>query len=214
MTTHRPVALAAAALTLAAATPVQAEFYGLMNGRSVGRDALPDMSVEGGVVLGDLGEVDYRYIGARLNYRASPELMLYGDLGQTDVDIGDGADGIGFGVGGYYVVDGVFTTTDFAIKASYHTVGLEDDDGDEADFTALVLEAIVSGREGLGASGNIGWYANAGIHRLDFDDVGDDDTELGFGGGFVFPSEAGEFYVGLDIIDEMVFGGGFRYFLN
>ena len=42
----------------------------------------------------------------------------------------------------------------------------------------------------------------------------DSETELGFGGGIVIPNASGEFYLGIDIIDEMIFGGGFRYFLQ
>lgn len=201
-------------LALAVAAPAQAEFLGLMNGRSVARDALPDVSVEGGIVLGEIDdEVDYQYIGARINYRASPDLIVYGDVGQTELESGgDDADGISFGVGAFYVVDGVFSGSDFAIKGSYHTGEVENDFDDEFDVDILVVEAVLSGREGLGASGNIGWYANLGLHRIDFDD--DDENELGFGGGIVVPTQSGEFYLGIDIIDEMIFGGGFRYFTN
>ena len=212
MTLRRSLLLPFAALV--ATTPVHAEFGGLMNGRSVARDALPDTSIEGGVVLGDLGEeLDYQYFGARFNYRASPDVMFYGDIGQGELESGgDSADGIGFGIGAFYVIDGVFANTDFAIKGSYHTLEFENDNGAELDFSGLVIEAVFSGRNGLGASGNIGWYGNVGLHRLELGD--EDDSEIGFGGGIVVPSQSGEFYLGIDIIDEMVFGGGFRYFVS
>ena len=207
-------ALPLSALMLAVAAPVQAEFVGLMNGRSVARDALPDFSVEGGLVLGELeGDVDYQYFGARFNFRASPDLVVYGDVGNAELEFGsNGADGIGFGIGAFYFLDGVFTNSDFAVKGSYHTVELEGERGGEVDFDAIVVEAVVSGREGLGASGNIGWYANAGIHLLDLGD--EDETEIGFGGGIVVPTASGEFYLGVDLIDELLFGGGFRYFTD
>lgn len=196
----------------------RAEYYGMLNGRLADLSRLPDASIEGGVVLGDLFEADYQHFGARFNYRASPDLMLYFDLGQTEVEFGNvDADGFAFGVGGYYVVEGVFATTDFALKASFHRASLERDGfgfGDEeVDFDGLVLEGLVSGRNRLGANRNIGWYANLGVHRLDLD--GDDETELGFGGGIVVPRPpGGEFYAGLDLIDEMTFGAGYRFFLN
>jgi len=203
-----------AALSLATAAPVHAEFYGLLNGRLVGRDSLPDRSFEAGAQFGEYDDTDTQYFGARFNYRASPDLMIYGDIGQTEVELNVDIDGIGFGIGGYYIVDGVFSGSDFAVKASYHTVSLEGDNTREFDFTALVVEAVLSGREGLGASGDIGWYANVGMHRLDFDDIGDDETEIGFGGGIVLPRQTGEFYLGIDMIDDLNFGGGYRHFLD
>ena len=207
-----------ALICLSGIAPAHAEFLGLMNGRLVGAAGLPDRSVEAGLVIGEIGEEqDYQYFGARFNYRASPELMLYGDIGQTEIEFSVDASGVGFGFGAFYIVEGIFSGSDFAVKGSYHTVEVEADEGEgEADLSGIVIEGVLSGREGFGANGNLGWYANAGMHRLSSDVDGDDDTdtEIGFGGGIVIPSDAGEFYVGLDIIDEMTFGGGFRYFLN
>ena len=201
---------------------VQAELLGLMNGRSVDPARLPDTSVEAGVVTGEtLEERDYQYFGARFNYRASPELMLYGDVGQVEVDFGVDFDGTSFGVGGYYVLDGVFQGSDFAVKASYHRASTEASEAsNDIDLDVIVVEAVLSGREGFGAEGNLGWYANIGMHRIGADantgdsDSDDTETELGFGGGIVIPNASGEFYLGVDIIDEMNFGGGFRYFLQ
>jgi len=44
---------------------------------------------------------------------------------------------------------------------------------------------------------------------------GDDtENELGFGGGVVLPVGPGEAYAGVDLIDELQFGLGFRYFVQ
>ena len=213
-----PRILLALAPTLLVA-PAQAEFFGMRNGRSADLDRLPKTSVEAGFVTGDfIDEREYLYFGARVNYRATPELMLYVDIGQTEIEFGTtDTDGIGFGIGGFYTVEGVFEGSDFALKGSFHRVTVEPSRGtNEVDLDGIVFEAILSGREGIGAGGNLGWYANLGMHRLSGDDGSDDDseTEIGFGGGLVIPNDAGEFYLGIDIIDEMIFGGGFRYFLK
>ena len=211
---HRLALAGALVLACALATPAQAEYYALMSGRSADLSRLPDTSVEAGAVFGDLYESDYQYFGARVNFRASPELMIYGDVGQVDIEFNVDVDGTAFGAGGIYAIEGFFEGADFALKAGYHRASVEGDNTNEVDLSGINVEALFSGREGLGASGNVNWYANIGMHRLDFDDVIDKETELGFGGGVVIPSASGELYVGLDIIDEMIFGAGFRYFLQ
>ncbi|MEE9320025.1 MAG: hypothetical protein V3U76_06225 [Granulosicoccus sp.] len=190
----------------------QAEFFGLMSGRSADLSKLPDTSVEFGAVLGDLGDADYQYFGLRYNYRIDPGMMVYGDVGQTEIEDGDG---LAFGFGFFYVVDGVLENTDLALKGSFHRLKTEES-GDSRDdkYQGLAIEAVFSGRSPFGAKKNLNWYANIGMHRISVDFGGSDDseTELGFGGGIIVPTDSGQYFAGIDLIDEMIFGAGYRYY--
>lgn len=220
MVSHNRIAPLAGLGLIVCSAGAQAGVSGLLNGRAVAPDSLPDKSVEAGIVIGEYDDADIQYFGARLNFRLSPELMVFGDLGQTELDFGDDieTDGLAFGIGGYYVVDGVFAETDFALRGSFHKTSqeLKNNSDLEGDLDVISLEAVFSGREGMGASGNIGWYGNVGIHRIktggDFDN--DSETEIGFGGGLILPAASGQFYVGVDHVEDLTFGGGFRYFLQ
>jgi hypothetical protein len=203
----------AAAIALSfSATTVQAEYLGLLSGRSANPDNMTDLSVELGFMTGDLGAADYQNIGARVNYRVSPELVVFGDVGISEFGQ---ADGTPFGLGAIYFLSNQRITENFDIagKASYHT-GDFDFAGFSGDISGLSLEVLVSGQEPISANGT-GWYANAGIHRLSVDFGGSDSsTEIGLGGGLILPVGPGEAYAGIDYIDEMVLGIGFRYFVQ
>lgn len=192
----------AAAMMLLSAT-ASAEFLGGPNGRTADLSRLPDLSLEGMFSTGDFGDADYQNIGLRVNYRLSPGLMLLGDLGQAEV--GD-ADGTGFGLGVFYSLEGLFENMDSVVKGSFHTA---DFGSNYNKLDILSLEFLVSGLSPLSGNGMM-WYANIGLHRADAGS--ESDTELGLGGGLVLPLSSGEAYVGLDIIDEMIFGVGYRYF--
>jgi len=185
-----------------------AEYYGLPNGRSADLSTAPDMSVEGGFVTGDVDDLDYQLFGARFNFKVAPNMVAFGDLTQTDLD---GADGLMLGGGIFYQIDGLLQGTNTAFKGSYHLGEIEDQR--KADLTGLALELLFSGEQ-LGTS-NLGWYANVGLHRLsaDVEGFGDDsDTEFGFGGGIFSSTNFGEFFFGGDMIDDLTFGGGIRYY--
>lgn len=196
-----------------------AEFLGLPNGRSANPDNQSELSAELGFVTGDMGSADYQNIGARLNYRVSPEVVLFGDLGASEY--GD-ADGTPVGVGVIYHLSRqrISDKLDISAKASYHK-GEYKVSGVRIDLSGLSFEAIISGRTPLAANG-LGWYGNFGIHRLNSDTrvnrtlVGSSDssTEIGVGGGLVLPTGTGEAYAGVDLIDELTFGIGFRYFIR
>lgn len=181
-----------------------AEVTGAANGRTADLTRMPDLSLDLHFNTGD----DYQNIGLRVNYRLSPGIILFGDIGQGEFDPLSGTP-IGFGV--FYGLEGIFENIDAAAKVSYH---LGDYDG--LDVNVLALEFLISGLEPI-ASNGLMWYANAGIHRLDFDASGfgsSSDTELGFGGGVVLPVSNGEAFAGIDIIDETLFGIGYRYFFQ
>jgi len=191
----------------------QAEYFGLMSGRTADLSALPATSIEFGLTMGDIDEADYQHFGLRYNYRVDQGFMVYGDLGQTEVGRGDGNS---FGAGFFYVMDGLFEGTDFAVKGNLHRVKLGKKGYRDLRLKGLSLEGIFSGREPFGAKKNIHWYANVGMHRLSSDAGGDDntETEFGFGGGIVIPSKSGQLFTGIDFIDELTFGAGYRYFLQ
>ncbi len=154
-----------------------------------------------------LTKTGYSYIGGRFNYKFSPEAVVFLDFGKTEFDELEGVDTQGFGIGVFYQLDGITQSADFAVKASFHQSTLEDDFGNTADFDVIAVEALFSGAQ-LGTS-ELGWYANVGMHK--FDAIGFDETEFGFGGGVVKAIGAGELYFGADLIDELTFGGGFRF---
>ncbi len=181
-----------------------AEVTGAANGRTADLTRMPDLSVEFHFNTGD----DYQNIGLRANYRLSPGIILFGDISQGEFDPFSGTP-IGGGI--FYALDGIFENIDAAAKASFHT-----GDFDGLDVNILALEFLFSGLDPI-ASNGLMWYANVGIHRLDLEVSGFDaggDTELGFGGGVVLPVSNGEAYAGIDIIDDTLFGIGYRYFFQ
>ncbi|MEE9320026.1 MAG: hypothetical protein V3U76_06230 [Granulosicoccus sp.] len=210
--------LLGASLLVLGSTAAHAELFGLLNGRSANPGSSPDLSVEGGVVFGD-----FQNIGARVNYRLSPVMVLHGDVGMSEIgNYGADADGIAFGVGVFYFLDQqrFLEAADVGVHASFHMATLDWDSGfgtsGDLDYSNLTVEALVSSKEPISENG-MHWYANAGIHRIAFDGgrgFDNSDMEIGFGGGVTMPYGPGEVYAGIDIVEEMMFGGGFRYFLQ
>lgn len=190
-----------------------AEYFGLMGGRSADLSKLPDTSIEPGITVGNFGEADYQYFGLRYNYRVQPGLMLYGDVGQTEIGI---ADGNNFGAGFFYVMEGIFEGTDFALKGHIHRTTLKRKGYRKLDLNGMGLEGVFSGREPFGANKNIHWYGNVGVHRVSQKQgsASASETEFGFGGGIVIPSKSGQLFAGIDFIDEIIFGAGYRHFLQ
>lgn len=191
-----------------------AEFLGLPNGRSANLTKMADLSIEGGFVTGDLEGADYDHFGARVNYRVTPGLILFGDVGKSDIGniVGVDIDATSLGFGVFYQLQDLITNIDATAKAGYHTAefGGSRIVGD-LELNVLAAELLLSGIEPLSSNG-LGWYANVGIHRFSGDF--DSDTELGIGGGLTLPVGPGEAYFGLDHVDETTFGFGFRYNVN
>jgi len=216
------LALAATLATLVASS-AHAEYLGPVNGRSANPGSLPELSVEGNFATSDF----YQNIGGRVNYRVSPELVVFGDLGL--IELGPGfadADGLGFGFGAYfYLANQQFLSQmDVGVKGSYHFGSVEFDgvafnpvtgavtsSSQDLDVNNISLEALVSGKEALTAGGLM-WYANAGIQIAGGDGPGD--TELLIGGGVYMPVGPGEVFGGVDLIDELTLGVGYRYFFQ
>ena len=217
------LALGAALVALGLGS-AQAEYLGPINGRSANPGNLPPLSVEGNFASSDF----YQFIGGRVNYRVSPELVVFGDLGLIEIGPGfSDADGLGFGLGAYFYLANqqILPQLDIAAKGSYHFGQVEFDGitgvnpitgavttgGVDLDVSNISLEVLVSGKEPLTANG-LGWYANAGIQIAGGD--GPDDTEILLGGGAYLPLGPGEAYGGIDLIDELTIGIGYRFFIN
>ena len=184
--------------------PVHAELFGLANGRSADITNAPERSIEGGVALGDFFDADYTHFGLRYNHKTRPQLMFFGNLGLSEVG---SEDGLSFGIGAFYQLHGLLSNQDVAVKGVINRA-----DGDNDDVTGISIEGLVSGRQGFGVNGNIGWYGNIGLHR--FSGGGDSETEIGIGGGVTFPASNGEVFAGIDLIEDLIFGGGYRYYLQ
>ncbi len=205
------------------AQSAMADILGLANGRSANMDNMADMSVEGGVNL----DGDGTLFGARVNFKASTDLMVFGDVGMLTLDNNGGdADGLVYGFGAFYQLRNVnlLENTDFAVKGAYH-LGTLDASGVDIDYTEISIEALISGDQ-LGET-DFGWYANAGMHIIDsefsaatfipgFGTVGsgtasDSNNEFLFGGGITGALSFGEFFAGIDFIDGALFVAGVRY---
>jgi len=199
-----PVKLLFLVALLCLSSQASAGLLGTVNGRTADFTRMPDLSAEGFFNFGDFDDADYQNLGARVNYRLSPGVILHGDLGLTE--IGD-FDTLTFGIGAFYALTGLFENIDAAIKGSFHTGDFDD----AGDVDVLELEFLFSGAEPISDNGLM-WYANIGLHRLDFGPSSD--TELGLGGGVVLPVSLGEAYAGIDLIDELTFGIGYRYFFE
>ncbi len=188
---------------LCASSAAKAEYLGLMHGRFADVSRMPTLSADVGVAFAD----DYQFLGARVNYKLTPIFMVFGSMGLSEQGR---SDGLPIGVGALYTLEGLVSGLDVGIKASYHRGSFELLDVN-FDLSNLALELVASTQDGFGANGNIDFYGNIGFQRRS-SDFSFDDTELSFGGGVIMPIGPGEVFVGVDIIDEAMFGGGFRFF--
>jgi len=198
-----------------------ADWRGTLSGRSANPANSPSLSVEGSFTTSG----DYQNIGARINYDVNEALTIYGDFGQSEfLD-----DGTSFGAGVFYYLsnlsgsDGFLSDKDVAVQASYHTSSL-DGRGFDIDFSSLGAALLLSPKNAFNPDNGMNWYANAGFTRLAFDvpriDLGfgfvagggsEDSIELQLGGGIYLPMGPGTLYAGADLIDEFIFGVGYRY---
>jgi len=199
------------------AQTAMADAFGLANGRSANMDNMAGLSAEVGYTIGDIST-----LGLRVNFKVTPDLMVFGDLGQTE--LGDGPfdlDGQSFGIGAFYQLRTVslMENTDMAVKVSYHTLSIEEAgcetfqgfgtvcDVDAGDITELAIDGIISGDQL--SNTNFGWYGSLGMHMFDGD--GGDENELAIGGGVVGDLGFGQWYGGLELIDELLIRLGVRY---
>lgn len=227
-----------ALLLLLGASPVShAEYFGLQIGRTAQIATHPKMTLETGYSTGDMDDVDYSHLGFRLNYKFAPNVLFFGDLGQSEFGA---ADEISYGLGAFYGFgQQLFNKTETAAKVSFHRADFAGSSGQSTCiqyFTEDLLFVTVPGScsSGAGSGGDIRniklellisgditaaslkqamqWYANAGMQLVKRG--GDNDTVLGFGGGVVLPLNRSEAYAGIESADGLTFGFGFRYFVQ
>ncbi len=200
------VSIGLVALTLLVTSQVaRAEYLGLLHGRMADVSRMPTLSTDVGIVLGD----DYQLLGVRANYKLTPIFLVYGNLGFGEIGR---TDGVPFGLGALYTVENLFSGLDVGVKASYQTGKFEFKRFNiSATTSVFALEMVGSTQSGFGPQSNIDLYGNIGFHYFNSDFL-IDDLEFSFGGGAIMPVGPGEVFVGIDFIDDAMFGGGFRLF--
>lgn len=206
---------------MAVSGAASAELFGLLNGRSADLSRAPDRSFEAGATLAEVDDADVEHFGGRFNYKFNPTTVLYGDVGQSNVE---DFDGLTFGLGGYWQMDGVFAGSDFAVHASYHRVDLDFDDSDvNLEGNTIVVEGLFSSLEPINQAGNMYFNGSIGFSRRTFKQTlgsqssdSDTDTELTFSAGVVAETQnkTGELYAGVLYVDDLGFGAGYRHFLK
>jgi hypothetical protein len=198
-------------VTVGFSMTVQADTLGPFDGRSPDPSQMSQMSVE----VGYVSEGDFSNIAGRFNYQYSPLVTLYGDFGL--VDIGDNADGnaFGFGVRYYLANQRIMPEWDLAVRASYHTGSIEAGSALDIDLSEMTFAAHFGGKEAFYSNG-IKWYGAVSYNRLSSDSAFSDDseTEIGLGAGVYMPLGPGEVYAGVENIDDMYVGIGYRHFLG
>lgn len=216
------IRIALVAGLLVTSVSAHADFWGSLSGRSANPTNNPKLSVEGSFTTSG----DYQNIGARVNYGVNEALTVYGDFGLSDYG---GPDGNSFGAGLFYHLPNLSKSATFlneldvAVQASYHTASV-DSFGFDLDISALSAALLVSPKTAFNPDTGMNWYANVGLTRLAIElpsfDFGfgvtggggsDDNIELQLGGGVYLPMGPGTIYAGADLIDEFIFGIGYRY---
>jgi hypothetical protein len=94
-----------------------AEYLGLVFGRSANPASQSDLSLEAGIVSGQLGSVDFRYLGVRLNSRVAPNIIVFGDIGSSEFGASDGFP-YGLGAQFHFANQKINPRLDMAFKAS------------------------------------------------------------------------------------------------
>jgi len=100
-----------------------AEYFGSPTGRTASFASQPQMTVEATASTGNFESADYQQMGLRLNYRYSPSLLVFGDIGQSKLN-SETETSLGFGA--YYPLSQTILGSEHtAIKVSYHQVNFE-----------------------------------------------------------------------------------------
>lgn len=200
--------LGACLLCLSAAS--QADVYGLVNGRTADVRSEPQTTAELGISL----EGDLTTLGGQVNFKVSPDSLIYATIANVDAD--NGGDDLAFGGGVVYQIDqNMLSGVKTAIKGSYHLWDYSSG-GFSFDASDFGVELIVSPEEqNLINGANV--FAMVGLHRLAADSAlagggtsSNSSTELAFGAGVSMGMGAGEAYAAVEFIDELFIGAGFR----
>jgi len=103
---------------LLGSTTTHAGYFGGLNARAANMNTQSTVSVELAYATGEFYFSDYSQLGVRLNYSLSPDIVVFGDLGQPELNQnGD----ISYGAGLFYALDNPLPWSDaLAVKFSYH----------------------------------------------------------------------------------------------
>jgi len=116
----KAVLLICSALT---ASVSHAEYFGSPTGRTATFSSQPQLAVEATFSNGEFAGVDYQQMGLRLNYQYSPKIMVFGDLGQSELS---SESETSFGLGAYYSLgQSILGSDDSAVKVSLHQVSFD-----------------------------------------------------------------------------------------
>jgi len=189
--------LIATALFLTFAMVSYGQVLDLPSSHSADVSSLDPVSVEAGLLIGDVDSIAGRVVG-----KTSDNLAIIGDLTLVDNDE------LAVGVGALVGID-VGLPFDTAVKAGFNT--LLDSDADLFDISGeAVFGSPISSVDGLA------WYGNLGLHYVDFDI--DDDLAPALGGGVTYRmNEAVGFFGGIEallgdfIYDDTVISAGVKY---
>jgi len=186
----------------------QADFLGFLDGRAASPGNAGKMSVEVGYTDSD----DFSTLGGRFNFQFSPTLTLYADYVTQDTEF---LEGTGYGAGiRYHLANQKFLSgMDVSLRASFHTVEYEDTLGIGINNEVESMSAAIHIGSQQPVSGNIKWYGVLSYNTLEADGI-EDDSEIGYGGGIYMPFATGQVYLGVEKIDDLIMGVGYRHFLG
>lgn len=213
----RSIARSIVLLTFVSSASVYAGTLGLLEGRS----AHPDQPGQTTLELGYLTEGDFSTIAGRVSYQLSPPVTLYGDFGLIDLGDADG-NAFGFGVRYHLAKQRLLPTLDASVRASYH-MGSADFNAfggsTDTDLTELSFAVHIGSKEAFLDNG-MKWYGVLSFNRSSSEvsagaiSADNSDSDIGLGGGVYMPFGPGEAYVGVENIDELFFGLGYRHFIG
>ena len=105
------------------ASVAYAEYFGSPTGRTAKLSAQPPLTLEATFSTGDYATADYQQIGVRLNYQYSQKILMFGDLGQSEIG---SENETSFGLGAFYSLgQSILGSDDSAVKVSLHQVNFK-----------------------------------------------------------------------------------------
>jgi len=100
-----------------------AEYFGLPSGRTAKFTTQPSLAIEAAYSNGEFASVDYQQTGVRLTYQYSPKILMFGDLGQSELS---SESENSFGLGAYYSLNqSILGSDNSAVKVSLHQVNFD-----------------------------------------------------------------------------------------
>jgi len=101
-------------------SPSYAEYFGSPTGRTAQFSVQTPLALEIAYSNGEFVSSDYQQIGVRLSYQFSPKILVFGDIGQSELS---SESETSFGLGAYYSLNqSILGSDDSAVKVSLHQV--------------------------------------------------------------------------------------------